>query len=85
MDIKSFADILEYPYVIIFDNATGNKPHKTSCSFVTEENYNLKMTINQRKNGYYQPIEDYEHIRDASVVPCKKCKPTQFRCLYKRV
>ncbi|MFD1737605.1 hypothetical protein ACFSCX_13725 [Bacillus salitolerans] len=77
MDIKTFTDVLKYPFVIIFDNANGNKLHKTSCSFVTEENFNLKMITNQGKNGYYSPKEYYEDIRDATVVPCKKCKPTQ--------
>jgi hypothetical protein len=76
LNIKSFAEILKYPYVIIFDNANGNRLHKTSCSFVTEENYNLKVIGNQEKNGYYDPLEDYENIRDTSVIPCKKCKPT---------
>jgi hypothetical protein len=77
LEIKSFVEILKYPYVIIFDNANGNRLHKTSCSFVTEENYNLKVIGNQGKNGCYDPLEYYEDIRDASVVPCKKCKPTE--------
>ncbi len=77
MDIKSFSDVLKYPYVIIFDNAKGNKLHKTNCYFVSEENFNLIMNTYQGRNGYYLPLEYYEDIRDASVVPCKECKPTQ--------
>lgn len=76
MDIIPFSEVLKYPYVIIYDKATGNKLHKTSCSFVTAENYNLKVNKNQGKNGYYHPLEHYEDIRDASVLPCKVCKPT---------
>jgi UDP-N-acetylmuramyl tripeptide synthase len=77
MAIKTFNDVLKYPFVIIFDNVNGNKFHKTSCSFVTEKSFNLKMITNQGKNGNSSPIEYYEDIRDASVVPCKKCKPNQ--------
>lgn len=77
MDVKSFSEVLKYPYVIIYDNSTGNKLHKTSCSYVTAENYNIKVNQNQGKNGYYQPLENYEEVRDASVLPCKVCKPTE--------
>jgi hypothetical protein len=77
MNLKSFDEVTRYPYVIIYDNANGNKLHKTSCSFVTEENFNIKVIENQGKSGYYRPLKYYEDIRDASVTPCKVCKPTQ--------
>jgi hypothetical protein len=77
MKLNSFAEVIKYPYVIIYDNANGNKLHKTSCSYITEENFKLKVIENEEKNGYYRPLEYYEDIRDASVVPCKVCKPTQ--------
>jgi hypothetical protein len=34
MAIKMFAELLKYPYVIVYDNDTGNKLHKTTCSFI---------------------------------------------------
>jgi hypothetical protein len=77
MDGKSFSEILKYTYVIIFDKANGNKLHRTSCPFVREEGYDLKVNKNHSKNGHYVPLEYYEDTRDASVMPCKVCKPTQ--------
>lgn len=32
MSVNSFPDVLEFPYVILFDNANGNKLHKVDCS-----------------------------------------------------
>lgn len=77
MDTKTFKEILTYPYVIIFNNTSGNKLYKTSCSLVREEDYILKMVIHHSDNSYYRTLDYYEDIRDASVVPCKKCKPTK--------
>ncbi|MFD0824343.1 hypothetical protein ACT8ZR_01560 [Neobacillus sp. M.A.Huq-85] len=77
MAIKIFAEILKYPYVIIYDNANGNKLHKTSCSYVTKENYDLKVIINEEKNGYYKPLETCEDIDMNFINPCKVCRPTQ--------
>jgi hypothetical protein len=75
MAIKMFAELLKYPYVIVYDTANGNKLHKTSCSFVSKKNFDLKVIINQEKNGYYQPLESIEGVTDPTVVPCKVCKP----------
>jgi hypothetical protein len=75
MAIKMFAEILKYPYVIVYDNANGNKLHKTSCSYITKKNYDLKVIVNQEKNGYYHPLEHLEELNDPSVKPCKVCKP----------
>ncbi|MBS8263857.1 hypothetical protein DYI25_05310 [Mesobacillus boroniphilus] len=75
MAIKMFAEILKYEYVIVYDSANGNKLHKTSCSYITKKNYELKVIINQEKNGYYRPLEHLEELNDTSVRPCKVCKP----------
>lgn len=76
MTIKIFAEILKYPFVIIYDSANGNKLHRTSCSYVTKENYDLKVIINKEKNGYYLPLEYLEQIEDTPVIACKRCNPT---------
>ncbi|RSD28587.1 hypothetical protein [Mesobacillus subterraneus] len=75
MAIKMFAELLKYPYVVVYDYATGNKLHRTSCSYVTKKNFDLKVLINAEKNGYYQPIEILDEVTDPTVVPCKICKP----------
>lgn len=75
MAIKMFAEILKYPYVIVYDSAKGNKLHKTSCSYITKKNFDLKVIINKEKNGYYHPLEQLEELNDPSVKPCKVCKP----------
>ncbi|MDR6123482.1 hypothetical protein QFZ87_003079 [Bacillus sp. SLBN-46] len=75
MTIKLFAEILKYPFVIIFDTDNGNKLHRTDCSFVTKENYDLKVIINQEKNGYYQPLNSLDIINKSSINICKVCKP----------
>lgn len=75
MAIKLFAEILKYPYVIVYDTATGNKLHKTSCSYITKKNFDLKVIINQEKNGNYLPLEHLDDINDPSIKPCKVCKP----------
>ena len=75
MTIKMFAEILKYPYVIVYDTATGNKLHKTSCSYITKKNFDLKVIINQEKNGYYRSLKHLDDINDPSVKPCKVCKP----------
>ncbi|MCM3665839.1 hypothetical protein M3204_15580 [Mesobacillus subterraneus] len=75
MTIKMFAEILKYPYVIVYDTATGNKLHKTNCSYITKKNFDLKVIINQEKNGYYHPLAHLEELNDPSVQPCKVCKP----------
>ncbi|MBT2641920.1 hypothetical protein J7I80_06770 [Bacillus sp. ISL-41] len=75
MAIKMFAEILKYPYVIIYDTANGNKLHKTTCSYITKKNFDLKVIINQGKNGYYEPLKHLEELNDPSVSPCKVCKP----------
>lgn len=77
MTKKLFAEILKYPFVIIYDTANGNKLHRTDCSFVKKENYDLKVLINHESNGYYQPLESASNIEDPSVKPCKRCKPLQ--------
>lgn len=74
---NDFSEILNHPYVIIFDKATGNKLHKTSCSFVTSTNFDLKVIKNQENNGYYQPLGHNDKIVDPTVVPCKVCKPSR--------
>jgi hypothetical protein len=76
MAIKRFAEILKYPYVIVYDSANGNKLHKTSCSYITKKNFDLKVIINQEKNGYYQPLNHLEELSDPSVNLCKVCKPS---------
>jgi hypothetical protein len=76
MTIKIFAEILKYPFVIIYDSANGNKLHRTSCPYVTKENYDLKVIINKEKNGYYLPLVYLEQIEDTTVIPCKRCNPT---------
>jgi hypothetical protein len=43
MAIKMFAELLKYPYVIVYDNATGNKLHNTNCFFVTKKNLDLNV------------------------------------------
>jgi hypothetical protein len=75
MAIKMFAEILKYPYVIVYDTANGNKLHKTSCSYITKRNFDLKVIINQEKNGYYQSLERLADLTDPSIKPCKVCKP----------
>lgn len=77
MTVKLFAEILKFPFVIIYDKANGNKLHRTSCSYVTKENYDLKVLINQERNGYYQPLDSIESLEDLTVKPCKVCNPTQ--------
>ena len=74
---KLFAEILKFPFVVIYDTANGNKLHRTSCSFVKKENYDLKVIINQERTGYYQPLESVANLEDSSVKPCKMCKPIQ--------
>jgi hypothetical protein len=76
MTVKIFAELLKYPFVIIYDSANENKLHKTSCSYVKKENYDRKVIINKEKNGYYLPLEYVEGIEDTTVIPCKKCNPT---------
>jgi hypothetical protein len=78
MTKKLFAEILKYPYVIIYDTANGNKLHKTSCTYVNKANYDLKVLINQEKNSYYHPLESVANIEDSSINPCKVCKPQQL-------
>lgn len=75
MAIKMFAEILKHQYVIIYDSATGNKLHKTSCSYITKKNFDLKVIFNQEKNGYYKPLDHLKELSDPSVIPCKVCKP----------
>lgn len=79
MDSFTFKEILKHPYVIVFDNASGNTLHKVSCFLVTEEDFNHKMKQNHEGSGYYRPLNYYEDIRDASVVPCHQCQPTRKR------
>ncbi|MBT2636692.1 hypothetical protein [Bacillus sp. ISL-39] len=75
MAIKMYAEILKFPYVIVYDTANGNKLHKTTCSYITKKNFDLKVIINQEKNGYYLPLEHLKELNDPSVKPCKVCKP----------
>lgn len=75
MRLKSFEDLLKYNYVIIYDTATGNKVHKTTCSFVTEENFNKKVISHKEQNGYYQSLNTFNDLVDETVSPCKVCKP----------
>lgn len=62
MAIKMFAEILKYPYVIVYDSATGNKLHKTTCLYITKKNFDLKVIIIQEKNGYYQALHHIEEL-----------------------
>jgi hypothetical protein len=78
MMIKPFAELLKYPFVIIYDTANGNKLHRTDCSYVTKENYNLKVIINYEKNGYYEPLQSLTNIDETTIKSCKVCKPTQL-------
>lgn len=73
--IKIFAELLKYPYVIIYDNATGNKLHKITCSFITKKNFDKKVIINGEKNGRYVSLDSLDHITDSTVHPCKVCNP----------
>lgn len=75
MTIKMFVEILKYPYVFVYDSANGKRLHKTSCSYITKKNFDLKVIINQEKKGYYRPLEELEDLNDPSVKPCKVCKP----------
>lgn len=63
MDYFTFDEILKHPYVIIFDNESGNTLHKVSCSLVTEEDFNHKMMLNHGSSGYYRPLKYYQDIR----------------------
>jgi hypothetical protein len=73
--IKIFAELLKYPFVIIYDNATGNKLHKTTCSFITKKNFDKKVIFNGKKNGRYVSLGSLNLITDSTVQPCKVCKP----------
>ena len=75
MKAKSFAEVLQHPFVVIYDTANGNRLHKTTCSFVTETNFNTKVVINQEKNGYYRSLLSIEEMNDSSIKPCGVCKP----------
>ncbi|MDQ1002629.1 hypothetical protein QFZ28_003029 [Neobacillus niacini] len=43
--------------------------------YVNKANYDLKVLINQEKNGYYEPLESVANLEDSSVKLCKVCKP----------
>ncbi|WP_080847948.1 hypothetical protein [Cytobacillus gottheilii] len=75
MGLTSFAEVLQSNYVIIYDNANGNKVHSTTCRFVTEDNFNKKVLDNKEQNGYYQSLQTLNDLTDETVVPCKVCKP----------
>lgn len=79
MDSFTFEEISKHPYVIVFENESGNTLHKVSCSLVTEEDFNHKMKQNHEGSGYYRPLNYHDDIRDASVVPCHQCQPTRKR------
>lgn len=59
-------------FIVITDNANGNKVHKPSCVWVKEDNFIKKVMTNNNSQGCYYWISDKE--ADLwNATPCKKC------------
>lgn len=75
-ELQDFREIKErgMGYVLITDNATGNKVHDVSCGHVTENFFTRKVIEEECKNGNYYLIDDIEGaLRSSNATKCYKC------------
>ena len=65
-------------FVVITDNANPNKIHSLNCRWVTRENFEEKVIVNQCKNGHYYWTDNIElAAKRFNATPCGYCKPTR--------
>jgi len=74
-EIDKFEEIHDGNYVVITDISNGKKVHTLACSFVTEENFRLKVIENERARGSYYSINTLEEAEQLGAVPCRMCNP----------
>ena len=66
----------EEGYIVITDIANPNRVHKPSCSFVKEENFEIKVIINRCKNGNYCWANNIGFAKKQwNADPCPVCNP----------
>jgi hypothetical protein len=74
--IEEFRGVAGLPagVVVVTDTATGNKVHRTSCRYVTEENFTAKVIDGGSKNGRYFHYLRYEDAaQETGASWCQVC------------
>ncbi|MGH9992067.1 MAG: hypothetical protein ACREBU_03750 [Nitrososphaera sp.] len=64
-------------YVLITDDATGDKIHTPLCRTLTPQNFFEKVVSNKEKHGNYTWSDDFAELKDISpkATPCHVCRP----------
>jgi len=64
-------------FIIITDNANGNKFHRTECKRIRRENFKKKVVVNNCQNGHYYWVDVASLAKDLNAMPCSFCKPDE--------
>jgi len=63
--------------IVITDNATGNRVHRSDCIWVDEEHFARKVLENGGRNGRYYAVASVEEARRLfASSPCGVCTPS---------
>jgi hypothetical protein len=61
-------------FILITDNATGNRVHTTRCGHISLPHFTKKVITNGCKNGKYYAITDLERgMTEMNAAKCAHC------------